>query len=923
MTIHVVKSNDPNPDIKSGDEVIFEAGIHNTIRTFNVDGLSNVTFTFDQDAKIDAFENVSGWEQHDTNIWKRVDWRRSSINKHGSSRSGYRADWSIDLLTNDDTDAFDWFMHKTSLSNLGPNEWYLHENANGSGRHTVYVYSEGNPDLEFNRVVMSAGTQHFLQGSGRNITLRVKPGTDIKSLYVRRPKIRGYGTRAQTGTIDIRQDGAENWTMYCVDVEYNHGIGIYVGADNIRLKSCHFDWNGQMGIGGAGTNSHPATNNLVHSCSWNHNNQAGFSWGWEGGGSKFVRQKDLVVRWCQFNDNMGPGFWADIDNYKNHVYRNEAFRNQGPGLFYEISSHGYFHKNWCVDNGTHTGKYFAWGGQVLLSSSPDCEVVGNHFAVTHTGGTGKPDGIGIVQQRRGNFSNSDGSKLGGKPRLSLRHRVHHNEIFMGVDVDGHQNIIGLQADYDDTSFQQSNNFRIDHNDYWWPKSEGNSIFQYDTLVRVDNLQDWQARTPFDNNSTGHAVSSIDEFPQGWNESPGWFDIMGKNYEAQTFTERIQDFPIPVRAYTMNDADNTVEDASPWHVAATNVNGTPGVPGIGDGNTAIGFRSVAQSYVDMHSDELETWHWNADEFTIAGYFRPTDGSWTNGKKQTFLRIGQEGGSGDTLAVFRQSDVSNVLEIIAHRNGDDTSVSRSYNFTQYMPFIWQLSYVAQENSLWVGEDVVIDQSSVSQFGWDNRTNITENVFRLGSARDSEYADVQIAHVYVWNGGLPLSLIEEFSTYMNTGDPIPNVPGTWDVPSTQIYIRSEPIQPLTVQFNDPDSIAALNTIGLPEGLVYVDNGDNTLTISGTPTDAEGTYQVALEGSDGVNDTVDAVFTIILEDAPDPKPPPPPPPDEEEFGFGDLIEAIVTLVRLYFKKETSGNAELNRQLNNILDQLLELLNG
>ena len=44
------------------------------------------------------------------------------------------------------------------------------------------------------------------------------------------------------------------------------------------------------------------------------NNYAGYDAFWEGGGTKFWRNKRLIVRDSCVHDNNGPGLWSDIDN---------------------------------------------------------------------------------------------------------------------------------------------------------------------------------------------------------------------------------------------------------------------------------------------------------------------------------------------------------------------------------------------------------------------------------------------------------------------------------------------------------------------------------------------------------------------------------------------------------------------------------
>jgi hypothetical protein len=100
--------------------------------------------------------------------------------------------------------------------------------------------------------------------------------------------------------------------------------------------------------------------------------------------------------------------------------------------------------------------------------------------------------------------------------------------------------------------------------------------------------------------------------------------------------------------------------------------------------------------------------------------------------------------------------------------------------------------------------------------------------------------------------------------------------------------------VTATDPDvgDILAIIAPTAPAWLNFVDNGDGTATLTGTPAAGDvGDHNVSLEVSDGA-DTAQQSFTITVEAAPPPPPPPPPAPPSSGGGGGSL--GFLTLLAL-----------------------------
>lgn len=108
------------------------------------------------------------------------------------------------------------------------------------------------------------------------------------------------------------------------------------------------------------------------------NNEAGFNYFWEAGGSKFTYSTDLILRgnWAHHND--GSGLWTDINNNRVLVEDNLVEDNTNNGVFHEISYACTIRRNTVRRNGTDR-PYPGWveGAGIVISNAGPCEVYGN------------------------------------------------------------------------------------------------------------------------------------------------------------------------------------------------------------------------------------------------------------------------------------------------------------------------------------------------------------------------------------------------------------------------------------------------------------------------------------------------------------------------------------------------------------------
>jgi parallel beta-helix repeat protein len=263
---------------------------------------------------------------------------------------------------------------------VGPGRFYLDH---GTGR----LYFADNPEGRKVEVTVAA---FAFESTAPNVLIR--------NLTVEK-----YASVAQKGAIHGWGSG---WIVEDCEVRLNSGAGIWIGAGG-RVRGCDVHHNGQLGIGGRGSDL------LVENNDIRANNTHGFDFEWEAGGLKMARSEHVVLRGNRVRDNVGPGLWCDIECrdvlYENNVVENNA----DAGIFHEISFRGVIRNNVVRHNGT-AGKGWLWGDDILVSASQDVEVYGNSVTVS----PGRC-GIMLVDQGRNDH---------GPFYKTRENRVHDNDV---------------------------------------------------------------------------------------------------------------------------------------------------------------------------------------------------------------------------------------------------------------------------------------------------------------------------------------------------------------------------------------------------------------------------------------------------------------------------------------------------------------
>ncbi len=252
----------------------------------------------------------------------------------------------------------DLFIDNTPLervadvSSVGPGKWYLDYD---SGQASIGDNPQGH-------VVEISLTPYAFQGSAKNVTIQ---GLDIEK----------YADIAGDGAIQggsSAGQSSEGWLVKKNAIRFNHGMGLRTG-NSMQVISNTITDNGQMGLGGGGSGVLVEGNEIAR------NNYAGYAYGWEAGGSKFVMTRDLVVRNNYAHDNNGPGLWTDIDNVNTLYENNRTSSNKEAGILHEISHHAVIRNNTVANDGFGpSGKTAPWyGGGIVVTASDDVEVYGN------------------------------------------------------------------------------------------------------------------------------------------------------------------------------------------------------------------------------------------------------------------------------------------------------------------------------------------------------------------------------------------------------------------------------------------------------------------------------------------------------------------------------------------------------------------
>jgi hypothetical protein len=307
----------------------------------------------------------------------------------------------------------------TTFEEIEPGKWlfdYLNDR--------IYFVDE-----PVGKKVETSTTTFAFYGDARNVT--------IQGLVIEK-----YANPAQHGAIHgmVGSGGSlsDGWSVVNNVIRLNHGAGIRTG-NRMRVLRNRVIGQGQIGIVGSGEDVLIEENEIAF------NNGQRFSTGWEAGGTKWLRTRNLIVRGNHAHSNHGPGLWTDISNIYTTYEFNLVEDNENAGIFHEESYDAVIRNNHVRRNGFADTRWL-WGSGILIMSSPNVEIYAN--IVEDNGG-----GIGALQQNRGTGDHG--------PHKLRNLWVHGNIVRYQVGYSG-----VARDDGDDDVFSTIGNNRFDQNEYY-------------------------------------------------------------------------------------------------------------------------------------------------------------------------------------------------------------------------------------------------------------------------------------------------------------------------------------------------------------------------------------------------------------------------------------------------------------------------
>lgn len=304
----------------------------------------------------------------------------------------------------------------------------------------------------------------ILDGDGSTQYAFDKSSSHPSNVTIQGLIIQNYNPDVQMGAIlaggSGASDGASGWVVQNNEIRYNATAGVRLGT-YMKLLNNKIHHNGQIGIVGIGDSVLVEGNEI----SYNNYNKA-YDFGWEAGGTKFVKTNNLIVRNNYSHDNYGPGFWTDIDNINTLYEGNRAEDNADAGIFHEISYKATIRNNIIRRNG-FTSVAWLYGAGIFVSSSRDVEVYGNTVE-------DNANGITAVQQNRGSGAYGD--------HITQNVYVHDNSVKM---TSGRT---GMAQDVSDDAIFTSRNNRFASNHY----TLGTATNYYEWMDGQINESKWQS-----------------------------------------------------------------------------------------------------------------------------------------------------------------------------------------------------------------------------------------------------------------------------------------------------------------------------------------------------------------------------------------------------------------------------------------------
>jgi hypothetical protein len=226
-------------------------------------------------------------------------------------------------------------------------------------------------DTPTGRTVEVSVRQTWIQGGAANVT--------IKGFVMKHA-----ANKAQVGA--LTNSGYANWTVENNKLSNTSGVNVTINnATGGKIINNEISYAGQLGIGGNRSPGLLIKGNKIH-----HNNNLGFSCGWECGALKVAHATDNILEDNESYENFGYGLWCDIECVNTTFRRNRVYDNANKGIVQEISGSAKIYDNRIWNNGFGY-TVWGWGAGALSQNSDNVEMFNNILAWN-------ADGMGVISQ---------------------------------------------------------------------------------------------------------------------------------------------------------------------------------------------------------------------------------------------------------------------------------------------------------------------------------------------------------------------------------------------------------------------------------------------------------------------------------------------------------------------------------------------
>ena len=209
--------------------------------------------------------------------------------------------------------------------------------------------------------------------------------------------IRNFKTPLQQGA--IQDYNGSGWIIQNNHITENAAAGVATG-DNVRVLGNLIDHNGQEGFSAHGSGGLYQGNEIAYN---NYNLKV--NPGFEAGGGKAYKTRNLTFKSNYVYDNGGPGLWADTNNIYTTFNNNTISDNWGPGIDEEISYDATIINNTITGNGMPSSpgggnrQGWAWDAGIQLRQSGSLSA-STPLIISGNTVTDNYNGISLIQSPR-------------------------------------------------------------------------------------------------------------------------------------------------------------------------------------------------------------------------------------------------------------------------------------------------------------------------------------------------------------------------------------------------------------------------------------------------------------------------------------------------------------------------------------------